>query len=280
MLEATDFADAARKLKPDILVALGDIPFGNKPGQRRTGKMSSRTEQHMRGIISNINEDASKTLLGKIFAPILPIEREQQMFYFDLLEGEWRDFISGLAIYDADTATELPETLEDLPRLSLAEAGTPHQLLREIALGIDIFTIPFIGATTDAGLALSFRFQSNIIHESGEQRQPLGILISASEHACSLQSLVDSCECFACTKHHRAYLHHLLATKEMLAWVLLQIHNLAIMDNFFSSVRRSIAAGTFESDVQAFTRTYEATMPEGTGTGPRYVLTTRFRIRC
>lgn len=238
--------------------------------------MSSRTEQHMRNMIAGIDNSTSKTLPSATFAPILPIDREQQIFYYDLLEGEWRDTISGLAIYDANTATTLPETLEDLPRLSLAESETPHKLLRGIALGIDIFTIPFIGAATDAGVALSFRFGSNTPppppQNEQKQKHPLGLPLSSPSHASSLSPLVPDCTCFACTAHHLAYLHHLLSAKEMLAWVLLQIHNLAIIDAFFIDVRRSIAAGTFEADVRTFAGMYEAEMPVGTGVGPRCVI--------
>jgi queuine tRNA-ribosyltransferase len=81
--------------------------------------------------------------------------------------------------------------------------------------------------------------------------------------------LREGCSCYACTDHHRAFLKHLLAAKEMLGWVLLQIHNYHVLDAFFADIRASINAGTFEADVEKFSRCYDADFPAKTGQGPR-----------
>lgn len=266
-LESEDFADAARKLNPDIVVGLGDISFGDKPGSRRMERMSSRTEQFMRRMVPDPDSDEPNALRGKLFAPILPIEKEQQASYLDLLVDQWTDRLAGLAIFDAASVAAIPEELQDLPRLSLSDPKTPQDILREISLGVDISTVPFVGAATDAGIALDFRFPP--LPNTEITQQPLGLDMWLLEHADSIEPLVKDCDCFACTRHHRAYLQHLLSAKEMLAWVLLQIHNLRTLDRFFAGVRYSIANDSFEADVKAFTRTYEAQMPEKTGSGPR-----------
>ncbi len=45
--------------------------------------------------------------------------------------------------------------------------------------------------------------------------------------------------------HSRAYVHHLLHTKEMLALVLLDTHNVHHTLRFFAGIRAAIAAGEF-----------------------------------
>lgn len=46
------YADAVRKLQPDIVVGLADIPFGQQSiGTKRKDKMSDRTEIWLRDII-------------------------------------------------------------------------------------------------------------------------------------------------------------------------------------------------------------------------------------
>lgn len=55
----------------------------------------------------------------------------------------------------------------------------------------------------------------------------------------------------------------------MLAWVLLQIHNLHVLDDFFAGIRSSIVKGTYEADVRAFDEAHEPLMAEKTGQGPR-----------
>lgn len=88
-------------------------------------------------------------------------------------------------------------------------------------------------------------------------------------HATDKQGLMAGCTCYACTKHSRAYVRHLLTAKEMLAWTLLQLHNIHVMHDFFAGVRASIVNKTFEADCAAFEAAYAAELPEASGIGPR-----------
>ncbi|KAI7568808.1 hypothetical protein KC317_g3866 [Hortaea werneckii] len=88
-------------------------------------------------------------------------------------------------------------------------------------------------------------------------------------HSTSLTPLAENCTCYACTNHHCAYIQHLLVAKEMLGWVLLQIHNHHILDRFFDGIRKSIGTGTFEQERERFARVYDKNLPEKTGQGPR-----------
>ncbi len=284
-LKTDDCVHFMLRLKPDIVVGLGDIAYGDKPGQRRIDKMSERTERWTRELVEAKRAD-NKLPTGNtshFFAPILPISREIQCLYLELLASDMQSTISGLAIYSADSLADLPEPLISLPRLSFTEPSTPHILLREIHRGIDIFTIPFINAATDAGIALDFQFpapphppalpnpHTASSTATPSPPKPLGIDMWLPEHTTNLSPLHHNCKCYTCTTHHRAYLQHLLSAKEMLAWVLLQVHNLRIMDAFFSGVRDSIGTGSFEKDRDVFRKVYEAELPEKTGQGPRYV---------
>lgn len=262
-VSADDFVEAAKTVRPDIVVGLADLPGHEKPSMKRLEKMSDRTGVWLRTLLEASPE-------AKVFAPVLPVAKELQSYYLaDLEDEDIKKHISGLAIYDTDSLASLPEGLSQLPRLSLAEASTPSRLLREISLGMDIFTIPFIDAATDAGIALSFSFVPSSKPINGGPRLPLGIDMWSLSHAADLSPLVDGCMCYACQNHHRAYLQHLLSAKEMLGWVLLQVHNHHMMNQFFSAVRDSISKGTFEDDRTTFEATYQSELPEKTGQGPR-----------
>jgi queuine tRNA-ribosyltransferase len=221
-------------------------------------------------VVANASGEGQKPSHPAVFAPILPIERGEQSYYLSQLEENMVEDISGVALYDSSVTADLPERFTDLPRLSLDEPPNPRAVLREISLGIDILVIPFVGEATDAGISLDFSFPSS--SDSSLERsplRPLGINMWDTRHARDISPLRTGCECYACRKHHRAYIQHLLSAKEMLGWVLLQIHNLAIMDEFFSSIRSSIARGTFDADMSTFERIYERELPEQTGQGPR-----------
>lgn len=261
-------------LRPDIVVGLGDLVHGVKPGSKRIEKMGHRTFAWMKQLVQELQVAAGPEVGPEgqnphIFAPIHPVPRELQAAYLDNLAGDVLHDISGIALYDSSSVAGLPDPLNMLPRLSLSEPANPYELLSEVSVGVDIFTVPFISAATDAGIALDFTFPPTREDTAVGGRKPLGIDMWPSYHATSLTPLRDGCSCYACTKHHRAYLQHLLAAKEMLGWVLLQIHNHHLVDEFFAGVRASIAYGSFEEDTAAFERIYERELPEKTGQGPR-----------
>jgi len=258
-------------LKPDIVVALADIVYGGAtPSAKRIDKMEDRSLKWIDDFIFNLENISDQA----IFAPILPIDFHSQPDYLHHIADDLIDTISGLAFYSASSIADVPATtaLSLLPRLSLGEPSSPHQILYEVSLGMDIFTIPFISFATDAGLALNFKFPTTT--ESDLDRpethvKSLALDLSSSSFATSLTPLIGGCTCYTCTSHHAAYITHLLSAKEMLGWVLLQIHNHHTMSEFFAAIRKSIAAGTFEVDRAAFETSYESDLPEGTGQKPR-----------
>ncbi|KAL1456387.1 hypothetical protein WDU94_001118 [Cyamophila willieti] len=59
--------------------------------------------------------------------------------------------------------------------------------------------------------------------------------------------VLSQCECYTCRNHTRAYIHHLISVKEMLASVLLSIHNLHHYFKFFKTIRESLLSGDSNS---------------------------------
>lgn len=263
MLPIDDYVSAVSRLRPDIVLGLPDIP-SNTPGKHRGPKMVFRTDLWLQLLLNKTIATADYT--PRIFAPLLPLDFEEQSYYIDTLTDKI-DKLSGLALYDSALATELPEELEKLPRMSVDDAESPHKVLQQVRWGIDLFNLGFITTATDAGIALDFEFPRHTA--AGEEIRPLGVDLWGKEHATDLGPLGQGCSCYACRKHHKAYVQHLLVAKEMTAWVLLQIHNTKVIDQFFAAVRGSIERGSFEEDVAIFGRFYESEMPERKGQGPR-----------
>lgn len=271
VLSNKTYIDSIRKLRPDIAIALADIPYGTLPGIKRVAKMGDRTHEWLTQLANE------KSVEQAVFAPVLPIEFHSQSEYLNYIADDVGHVISGLAFYDSNLLPDIPATtsLSQLPRLSLDEPASPHHILRQISLGMDVFNIPFIGFATDAGIGLTFRFPRPLSDDNaptngaGSKVIPLGIDMWTTDYASSFSPLSTSCTCYTCTSHHRAYIQHLLSAKEMLGWVLIQIHNYHILSSFFASVRESIRQGTFEADSDEFGRSYESELPEKSGPGPR-----------
>ena len=262
-------------MQPDILVCMGDIIFPGDGknvvvGIKRMEKMAERTFTWVRELVRSSQERQEETdVRVPLFAPILPIKAEMQRDYLSELHDNevWRDAVQGLVLHDIPSIEAIPPRLRSLPRLSVVNPTTPQSLLHSISLGVDLVTLPFISEATDSGIAFSFVFPPP--HHVSTSKVPLGTDMWLPLHSKDTSPLLLGCKCYSCSYHHKAYIQHLLSAKEMLAWVLLQIHNHHIIDEFFSGARNSIARGTFTENQNRFEETYETDLPTKTGQGPR-----------
>ncbi|MDO8660685.1 MAG: tRNA guanosine(34) transglycosylase Tgt, partial [Candidatus Woesearchaeota archaeon] len=55
-----------------------------------------------------------------------------------------------------------------------------------------------------------------------------------------------NCDCWACTNHSRAYLHHLFKSNELLAYTLASYHNVAFFHSLMKQIREAIEENTLE----------------------------------
>ncbi len=272
-LAVADYIAAVAALKPDIAIPLADLNYASlAPLSKRAVRMAERTESWIVQLFAALSPAALRRERIAVFAPTLPVPYAIQWEYLnrlaDLAEG-----VAGLAVYDVDILPELADypVLQPLPRLSLDHVASPHHILRHVSLGADILLLPFINAASDSGVGFVFEFPPPPPAASSGLLLPLGLDLASPENLASLAPLVEGCECYTCTRHHRAYLHHLLNAGEMLAWTLLQIHNHHVMNEFFSGIRASLAAEppSFEEDCRRFALLYESELPAGQGERPR-----------
>ncbi len=63
--------------------------------------------------------------------------------------------------------------------------------------------------------------------------------------------LDPGCPCLACTRHSRAYLHHLFRAGEMLGPMLLTQHNLTYYAGLMAGMRGAILAGRLREHAAA-----------------------------
>lgn len=69
-------------------------------------------------------------------------------------------------------------------------------------------------------------------------------------------SKLDNCHCYTCQNFTRAYLAHLVRSKEMLAGTLLSIHNLYFINNLVENIRNSILEDKFADYKKEFLGKY------------------------
>ena len=277
-LAIDDYINAVVRLRPDIALVLGDVVLEDSVvtrvvGPKRKERMVERTFSWTKALMSALDESSKNGQSPALFAPILPVDKElQRQYLFEFHENEdWGSKVKGLVLYESTSLEAIPSEMSHLPRLLLSNPSTPQAILRSVAVGTDLFTLPFITTATDAGIALTFEFPAPSHESTKSGKLALGVNVWESSAAMRLEPLERDCHCYTCSSHHRAYIHHLLLAKEMLAWVLLQVHNHSVLDRFFKGVRESIQDGRLEESIENFEKLYEDSLPVSSGLGPRYI---------
>ena len=143
--------------------------------------------------------------------------------------------IGGLAVGEGqaqmfavlDYATDLLPAQK--PRY-LMGVGTPDDLLGAVARGVDMFdcVMPTRAGRTARG------FTSHGIFN-----------LRNAKFQDDTRPLDENCPCLACTRHSRAYLHHLFRCEEMLGPMLLTAHNLTYYQALMQGARDKILAGEY-----------------------------------
>ena len=111
----------------------------------------------------------------------------------------------------------------------LMGVGTPADLLHGVAHGIDLF---------DCVLPTRNARNGHLFTSAGV------VKIKNAAHRADERPIDERCDCYACANFSRAYVHHLHRCGEMLAGVLMTIHNLRYYHALMAQLRGAIEAGT------------------------------------
>lgn len=120
--------------------------------------------------------------------------------------------------------------------------GTPPQLLKMIALGMDMFDCVMPTRLARHGVAFTLDGTINLRNERFKDDQ--GPLDPAFNN-------------YACQNFSRGYIRHLFQAKEMLAATLLSIHNLDFFLRLMEQARLQIEAGNYAAWSKAWIERYE-----------------------
>ena len=186
-----------------------------------------------------------QALFGIVQGGIYPDLREQSArFLID------RDFIGyaigGLSVGEEkqdmyDTLDILDPILpKDKPRY-LMGVGTAEDIVNSILRGIDIFdcVLPTRLARHGSAMVRGERLNLN----------------NAKFHH-DIKPLDELCSCYTCDHFSRAYIRHLVKANEILAHVLLSIHNVHFLIDLTNAFRHSIVEGRVKTFLKEFLSDY------------------------
>ncbi|HEX2580399.1 MAG TPA: tRNA guanosine(34) transglycosylase Tgt [Dongiaceae bacterium] len=141
--------------------------------------------------------------------------------------------IGGLAVGEgqAQMFAALDYAPDFLPREKpryLMGVGRPQDIIGAVRRGVDMFDCVMPTRAGRTGLGFTWRGEINLRN---------------ARHAADPRPLMAGCECPACQGYSRAYLHHLLKSREILGAMLLTWHNLHFYQDVMRSLRAAIEAG-------------------------------------
>ncbi|WP_136661104.1 tRNA guanosine(34) transglycosylase Tgt [Nitratireductor sp. XY-223] len=181
--------------------------FGDQPGRAMFGIVQGGDVVHLRERSATALKDMD--LKGYAIGGLAVGEPQEVM----------------LAMLDI-TCPLLPE---DRPRY-LMGVGTPDDILKSVARGIDMFDCVMPTRAGRHGLAYTRRGKINLRN---------------ARHAEDTRPLDEQSDCPAARDYSRAYLHHLVRSNEALGGMLLSWNNLAYYQQLMQGIRDAIEAGCY-----------------------------------
>jgi queuine tRNA-ribosyltransferase len=192
--------------------------FHNQPEQALFGIVQG-------GVFADLREESARFLMGLDFPGYA---------------------IGGLAVGESKDA--MHQTIEvcnavlpaNKPRY-LMGVGSPEDLVNGVMRGIDIF---------DCVLPTRLARNAAAMTRTGR------INMKNAQYTRDPGPVEDGCICYCCANFTRAYVRHLIVAQEILAAVLLSIHNIHLLQTIMREMRATIVNGTFNDYARQFLQNY------------------------
>ena len=248
MLTPEKVVEIQRCLNSDIMMCLDQCiehPTGHSATQTAL-EITSRWAARCKSAWQD-GDDGSQALFGIV----------QGGMYSDLRHRSAEDLVQigfpgyalgGLSVGEPQelmlemAETTLPLLPDSAPKYIMG-VGTPSDLVELVRRGADMF---------DCVLPTRNARNGQIFTRSGTRN------LRNARYRQDTLPLDEACGCYTCSKYARAYLRHLLMSRELLAYRLLTIHNIHFFVDFARQMRRSIVAGAFDRFRNQFYREYAA----------------------
>jgi queuine tRNA-ribosyltransferase len=176
-----------------------------------------------------------QALFGIVQGGVFPDLREISAAHIAALDFPG-NAIGGLSVGETKeemhTMLEIVDDIlpEDKPRY-LMGVGTPQDLVQCIQRGVDIF---------DCVLPTRLARHNTAMTDSGRMN------MMNAQYAHDERPISDNCTCYTCQNYSRAYIRHLIQSREMLSGTLLSIHNIHTLLNLVRNIRDAIINGQFD----------------------------------
>tara|TARA_B100000575_G_scaffold290753_1_gene295069 strand:- start:785 stop:1600 length:816 start_codon:yes stop_codon:yes gene_type:complete len=221
-------------INSDILMVLDECPKLTNSKKILSKAIDTSTNWAKRSKIE-FGNDRSKALFGIAQGGLykdLRIESIEKLKEIDF-DGY---AMGGLAVGEkqSEMFKILNETTNYLPKNKpryLMGVGTPSDILGAVNEGIDMFDCVMPTRSGRTGLAFTWEGKVNLKNSKYQKDN------SPLDKNCHIREL---------NKYSKSYLHHLIKSNEMMASMLISLHNVYFYQQFMREIRNNIQQGSFQ----------------------------------
>ena len=120
--------------------------------------------------------------------------------------------------------------------------GTPSDILGAVNEGIDMFDCVMPTRSGRTGLAFTWNGKVNLKN---------------SKYQYDKSPLDENCDIKELNKYSKSYLNHLIKSNEMMASMLISLHNIYFYQQFMREIQKNIKNGTFRSFYKKFINLFD-----------------------
>ena len=222
-----------KSINSDILMVLDECPSLTNDKKILSNAIDTSTYWAKRCKIE-FGQNKSKALFGIVQGGLFKDLRE--MSFEKLQEIGFDGYaMGGLAVGEDQNQMLkiLCESVKILPKDKpryLMGVGTPSDILGAINYGIDMFDCVMPTRSGRTGLAFTWEGKINLKN---------------SKYQNDKSPLDESSPLKQINKYSKGYLNHLIKSNEMVASMLISLHNINFYQQFMSEIRKNIRGGTF-----------------------------------
>ena len=224
-----------KSINSDIIMVLDECPKLTNDKKVLSNAIDVSTNWAKRSKVEFGNVK-SKALFGIVQGGLYKDLRVESLER--LIEIDFNGYaMGGLAVGEKqkDMFKILNETVDHFPKEKpryLMGVGTPSDILGAVNEGIDMFDCVMPTRSGRTGLAFTWQGKVNLKN---------------SKYQNDKMPLDEKCEIRNLNKYSKSYLNHLVKSNEIMASMLISLHNIYFYQQFMREIRKNIHNGTFQS---------------------------------
>tara|TARA_B100000989_G_scaffold26108_1_gene16894 strand:+ start:1490 stop:2605 length:1116 start_codon:yes stop_codon:yes gene_type:complete len=224
-----------KAINSDIIMVLDECPKLTKDKKVLSSAIDVSTHWAKRSK-TEFGEDKTKGLFGIVQGGLFEDLRIESIE--KLIELDFNGYaMGGLAVGEnqSDMFEILSKTVDYFPKEKpryLMGVGTPSDILGAVNEGIDMFDCVMPTRSGRTGLAFTWEGKINLKNSKYQKdKMPL-------DERCEIRNL---------NKYSKSYLNHLIKSNEMMASMLISLHNIYFYQQFMREIQKNIQNGSFQT---------------------------------